>query len=55
MSSETTSELEGVEDLDKADTKDAGPESGGDSDTDSDTTEALDELEAEELEMLTED
>jgi hypothetical protein len=55
MSSETTSDLEEVEDLDEADAEEAKSSSDGDSDTDSGATEALDELEAEELEMLTED
>jgi hypothetical protein len=55
MSSETSSDLEEVEDLDEAGAEDAKPDSVENSGSDANVTEALDELEAEELEMLTED
>jgi hypothetical protein len=50
MSTEATEEVEAVEELEEGE---AGDEKSGDSE--SEPTEALDELEAEELEMLTED
>ncbi len=54
MSSETSQDLEKTEKAEDLDS--AVPEAGAaNSKEDSDTTEALDELEAEELEMLTED
>ena len=66
MSVETTEDLNGAEETEEGDlvtleteTTDQEPESDGDSDdgdnSPEDDTKALDELEAEELEMLTED
>lgn len=55
MSSETSPDLEEAEPLDDAAVEDPEQDSDKSSSDDSTATEALDELEAEELEMLTED
>lgn len=55
MSSDTSEEVMEVDDLDDETVAEVEPGDDVNSDDEPDTTEALDELEAEELEMLTED